>query len=1416
MKKLLLNPTLIGVLLILFAVQSIAQVRPFTPRYTNSSVRGNIKFVSNNIITTNGTTTTELPPTGSSTNNGSYGVNLDVDNVISTIIPWNSTWKFSDSGFIPTGGTWNIVSFSDASWASATAGLPTDLLRDIGYGDGDEVTPYIYAGCGARPAVQLPGCGTKYWTTYFRKQFTVASVAAYSGFTINLHRDDGAVIYVNGTEVARSNMPAGAITYNTPASGSVDGATEDVTINIGTGAFVNGTNTIAVEIHQSAQTSSDVSFRLELLGSATDITYNSTTSDLSLNACSEVLWAGLYWGSTLGGSANASWRTTQNTVLFKVPGASTYATVTSTQTDLHDSSAANNHTGYQSFADVTSLLNSLNASGTYTVANVCVPVSTGLSNEAAGWTLVIVFSDPTTIPRNIVVFDGFEIVSGGTQKDLKIAGFLTPLTGPVSCQLGAVCYDGDRGSLDGWYFKEDSAAAGSYTDLSNTGTSGTNDSWNSSISFLGANITTRNPAHANTLGYDADIIQLPNPGNLVLSNNKTSARIRISSPASGGENFFLHVVTSTISVANPSFNLIKSATDLSGGLWLPGDSLQYKLINSNRGVDTSIKTVIIDTLPSTVIYKPGSLRINNIPKTDVAGDDEAEYDPVGRRVIFRIGTGATALVGGEIIPNRIDSVIFTVNAVNSCQILSCTNTASNQAIINYEGKNSGQSLFDYSGYISFASCFVEGSITNNIITAFCSALRDTSIVNQCPSLFVTLPASKYNGFSFYRALPFIPANLYNTATPITSSGTYYAYYNVGAGCSDTVRFVVLIQPCPDIDDDDDGIPDYVESNGADAFADHDFDGIPNFTDINYPGFTDTNGDGVNDNFDTDKDGVPNQIDLDSDNDGIPDVAEAGGVDQDGNGHIDNFTDTDNDGLSQNVDANNTGQAGSGNGLGIPDLDGDGVPNYIDLDSDNDGIPDVVEANGADVNNDGIIDNYFDADADGYSDNIDGDVGNDGLSENSANTLLRTGADLNNDGRTESYPFKNFDGDSRANAYDLDSDNDGISDVREAGFADSDNNGFSDGVKGSDGWDNSIDALPALTLRNTDGFNNPNYIDIDADDDGIPDNVEGMSTTGYQFATGLDSDGDGLDNRYDGIVGFGGNGITPNDQDADGLPDYIDGDTDNDGLIDRVEGNDYNLNNVPDDIVSLTGIDTDGDGLDNRFDANNSSIEGTSAYMGTGGSFAGDPTPGSNTMVQSNTGGERDWRLTTFVLETSFLTITANSYEESINVHWVVTCDKIISHFDIERSIDGLHFSKIGEKAGTGGVCKATPFSFTDNIGSASNTNQFYYRIRAKNSNAYSRISPIVSVKMNQLVSLILSPNPTSSRVTIHLLSDKKINADVFIVDGTGKVVMKNLQLLNLGQNSFIIQGLERFPEGIYTVRILAGSEIYKEKLIIKR
>lgn len=165
------------------------------------------------------------------------------------VFPRNSVWKYLDNGS-DQGTAWTGVSFNDASWSSGPA--------ELGYGDGNEATVVSFGSSSSN----------KYPCTYFRTTFNLTTLPAIGqSVVVRLQRDDGAVVYINGTEAFRDNMPSGTINYLTWATATVDGGNEstyfDFPIN---GSLLQlGNNTIAVQIHQDRATSSDISFNFELV-----------------------------------------------------------------------------------------------------------------------------------------------------------------------------------------------------------------------------------------------------------------------------------------------------------------------------------------------------------------------------------------------------------------------------------------------------------------------------------------------------------------------------------------------------------------------------------------------------------------------------------------------------------------------------------------------------------------------------------------------------------------------------------------------------------------------------------------------------------------------------------------------------------------------------------------------------------------------------------------------------------------------------------------------------------------------------------------------------------------------------------------------------------------------------------------------
>jgi acid phosphatase type 7 len=161
-----------------------------------------------------------------------------------------SVWKYLDNGS-NQGAAWRLPGFNDAVWASGGS--------ELGYGDGDENT-LLNAGC-----TPVGSCSPKFVTTYFRKTINIPNPASYTGFGMSVKRDDGIIIYVNGLEVYANNIASGA-SYTDVASNATDDGEAILLVSLPTSTFAAGNNTIAVEIHQSTTSSSDITFDMQLVG----------------------------------------------------------------------------------------------------------------------------------------------------------------------------------------------------------------------------------------------------------------------------------------------------------------------------------------------------------------------------------------------------------------------------------------------------------------------------------------------------------------------------------------------------------------------------------------------------------------------------------------------------------------------------------------------------------------------------------------------------------------------------------------------------------------------------------------------------------------------------------------------------------------------------------------------------------------------------------------------------------------------------------------------------------------------------------------------------------------------------------------------------------------------------------------------
>ncbi len=209
--------------------------------YDDIMAGGTLEFDMDAVPNTSwGATPSAAPPTQD------YTAEIDNKLVHQELIAEQSNWKYLDKG--PSAGNgWTTAEYNDSTWASGPAMLGYDNLGKV-------KTKVSYG----------PDGNKKYPTTYFRKTFEVDDVEGILELDANLIRDDGAVVYLNGHEIIRSNMASGEVKYETLASATVNDERDRNGYIIDPAYLVKGTNVLSAEVHQANATSSDIAFEFSL------------------------------------------------------------------------------------------------------------------------------------------------------------------------------------------------------------------------------------------------------------------------------------------------------------------------------------------------------------------------------------------------------------------------------------------------------------------------------------------------------------------------------------------------------------------------------------------------------------------------------------------------------------------------------------------------------------------------------------------------------------------------------------------------------------------------------------------------------------------------------------------------------------------------------------------------------------------------------------------------------------------------------------------------------------------------------------------------------------------------------------------------------------------------------------------------
>ncbi|MDN3493597.1 T9SS type B sorting domain-containing protein [Winogradskyella bathintestinalis] len=510
-------------------------------------------------------------------------------------------------------------------------------------------------------------------------------------------------------------------------------------------------------------------------------TFSSSSADLDIPNpnCYKIIYAGLYWGAVNPGDEPIT------EVKFKGPVGG-YNDISGTV--IYDAGSSSVDGGdsfsYACFADVTSIVTSYGSGvdlGTYTIANVSSAEGETATfspyngtGQSAGWSLFVVYEDPTLPGKSITSFDGFSAISvagGNPALDIPVDGFRTvPAPAPVRANFAFATLEGDSPILGDRLRLNGVSLSTADRPVANF--------FNSSVTQLDATpVNDRVPNSTNTLGFDTGVIAIPNPGNSVIANDATAGTIRLET---SGDTYFPYFFAFAVEIIEPNIVLTKIVEDDAGndigdeyvGL---GASLNYVIGFQNTGNDNATNFQIRDILPVNIIF--------NYPEDLVlpAGVTVSSYNPVTREIIFAIDND---LVEEN---DPVYEIRIEVEVVESCNLLidACSNIISNQAYASYNGfYNPNFSITDDPSLSSNTGCLLSPRATNFLADLNCTFSEEIILCGESVELTA---ANGYDSYAWSTSETGTPV-IGNTQTiTVTETGTYYSFNTAVAPCQSIVQ-----------------------------------------------------------------------------------------------------------------------------------------------------------------------------------------------------------------------------------------------------------------------------------------------------------------------------------------------------------------------------------------------------------------------------------------------------------------------------------------------------------------------------------------------------------------------------------------------------------------------------------------------------
>ena len=180
------------------------------------------------------------------------------------------------------------------------------------------------------------------------------------------------------------------------------------------------------------------------------------------------------------------------------------------------------------------------------------------------------------------------------------------------------------------------------------------------------------------------------------------------------------------------------------------------------------------------------------------------------------------------------------------------------------------------------------------------------------------------------------------------------------------------------------------------------------------------------------------------------------------------------------------------------------------------------------------------------------------------------------------------------------------------------------------------------------------------------------------------------------------------------------------------------------------------------------------------------------------------------LPVDLISFAGSATAEGVVLNWATASEKNNEGFAVERSNDGKSFEAIGQVAGKGTTSAITTYNFTDTKASSGLS---YYRLKQRDFDGTTSYSNVIAVSTKNIktIGMSVAPNPvTDGRFAIQL-ADNTTDAELMIVDLSGRIVHKQLVKANSNQMDMNLN----LKRGMYLVTLKAGNSVTTQKIVVQ-